>query len=66
MLKSFFTHPLGFGLWVNRCFRLLNSCENPVFLCVAIIIGLILRYKTKILLKKLIYEINFEKSVFSY
>ena len=54
MLKPFFTHLLGFGLWVNRCFRLLNSCENLVFLCVAIIIGLILRYKTKILLKKLI------------
>lgn len=54
MLKSFFTHLSRFGLWVNRCFRLLNSCENLVFLCVAMIIGLILRYKTKILLKKLI------------
>lgn len=54
MLKSFFARPLGFGLWVNRCFRVLNSCENLVLLCIAIIIGLILRYKTKILLKKLI------------
>lgn len=53
MLKSFFTHPSRFDLWVNRCFRLLNSCENLVFLCVAIIIGLILCYKTKILLKKI-------------
>ena len=53
MLKPFFARPFCFGLWVNRCFRVLNSCENPVFLCVAIIIGLILRYKTKILLKKI-------------
>lgn len=54
MLKSFFTHPSRFYFWVNKCFRVLNSCENLVLLCIAIIIGLILRYKTKILLKKLI------------
>lgn len=54
MLKPFFARPFCFGLRVNRCFRVLNSCENLVFLCVAMIIGLILRYKTKILLKKLI------------
>lgn len=51
MLKSFFAHPFRFVLWVNRCFRVLNSCENLKFLCVAMIIGLILCYKTKILLK---------------
>lgn len=54
MLKPFFAHPFRFVLLVNRCFRVLNSCENLKFLCVAMIIGLILRYKTKILLKKLI------------
>lgn len=54
MLKSLFAHPSRFGFWVKRCFRVLNSRENLVFLCVAMIIGLILRYKTKILLKKLI------------
>lgn len=54
MLKSLFIHPFRFDLRVNRCFRVLNSCENLVFLCVAMIIGLILRYKTNILLKKLI------------
>lgn len=53
MLKSFFTHPSRFDFWVNRCFRVLNSCENLVFLCMTMIIGLILRYKTKILLKKI-------------
>ena len=53
MLKSLFAHPSRFGLWVKRCFRVLNSCENLVFLCVAMIIGLILRYKTKILLNKI-------------
>lgn len=53
MLKLFFAHSFRFGLWVNMCFWVLNSCENLVFLCVAMIIGLILRYKTKILLNKI-------------
>lgn len=53
MLKLFFAHSFRFDLWVNRCFQVLNSCENLVFLCVAMIIGLNLRNKTKILLKKL-------------
>lgn len=53
MLKLFFTHSFRFDLWVNMCFQVLNSYENLVFLCVAMIIGLILRYKTKILLNKI-------------
>lgn len=53
MLKLFFAHSFRFDLRVNRCFWVLNSCENLVFLCVAMIIELILRYKTKILLNKI-------------
>lgn len=66
MLKLFFAHSFRFDLWVNMCFWVLNSCENLVFLCVAMIIGLILHYKTKILLNKIDIGNQFEKSVFSY
>ena len=65
MLKRFFIHLFYFELEVNRHFQMLNLCEKLVFLCIAMIIGLILRNKTKILLKKLMLEINFEKSIFS-
>lgn len=53
MLKLFFAHSFRFDLRVNRCFWVLNSCENSAFLCIGMIIGLILRNKTKILLKKI-------------
>lgn len=66
MSKPSFAHSFRFDLRVNRCFWVLNSCENLVFLCVAMIIGLILRYKTKILLNKIDIGNQFEKSVFSY
>lgn len=51
MLKRFFAHLFCFEFGVNGCFQVLNSCEKSVFLCIAMIIGLILRNKTKILLK---------------